>query len=230
MSDTDKLLATVKAWMDAARLGPDWRLPPERELAAVFSVGRSELRRVLAVLEAEGVIWRRVGKGTFLTRSEAAQDLAVEGIAARTSPIAAMQARIAVEPELARLAALNVTSEQIGQLRRLCDEMRIADSWDAYAELDWRFHNLIAEATGNVLLVQIQRLLNGVRRFVVWGNLIKRPLRPPNDYHSFAEHTEIIDALEARDAERAVLAMRGHLGETSAHLADLRAAHGAAGV
>lgn len=227
MNDSDQLLTTVRDWMSAVRLGGDGRLPPERELSGTFGVGRTELRRVLSVLETEGVIWRRVGKGTFLTRHDTGEDLAVEDVAAKTSPLAAMQARIAVEPELARLAALNATSQQIGELRALCEDMRQAQSWDAYAELDWRFHNLIAEATGNVLLVQIQRLLNGVRRFVVWGNLIKRPVRPPDDYHSFGEHTEIIDALEARDAERAMDAMRGHLAETIANLVDHRAARGA---
>ena len=227
MNDADQLLTTVRDWMGSVRLGADGRLPPERELASTFAVGRSEMRKVLATLEAEGAIWRRVGKGTFLTHHDGGEDLAVEDIAAKTSPLAAMQARAAIEPELARLAALNATSQQIGEMRRLCEDMRQAQSWDAYAELDWRFHNLIAEATGNVLLVQIQRLLNGVRRFVVWGNLVKRPVRPPSDYHSFAEHAEIIDALEARDAERAMRAMRDHLGETSANLVDQRMARGA---
>jgi len=129
-----------------------------------------------------------------------------------------MQARRVVEPELARLAALNATSAQFLEMRKLCSEMRRTPTWEEYAELDWRFHNLIAEATGNILLVEIQRLLNGVRRFVVWGNLVKRAAGPPSNYHSFGEHEEILDAIQTRDSDRAMRAMLSHLGGTEAQL------------
>jgi DNA-binding FadR family transcriptional regulator len=150
-----------------------------------------------------------------------------EDIAARTSPMAAMQARSVIEPELGRLAALNATSAQIAEMRDLCAQMRLARSWEDYAELDWRLHNAIAEATGNVLLVEIQLLLNGVRRYVVWGGLIKRPVGPPADYHSFGEHEQIVDAIEARDGDAAMRAMLAHLGGTRSHLADYRQLNGA---
>jgi DNA-binding FadR family transcriptional regulator len=220
------LNSTVRHWLSAVRLSADARLPPERELAKKFRVSRAELRKVLAVLEAEGQIQRHVGKGTFVVNPPSDSRPNGEDIAARTSPLAAMQARRAVEPELARLAALNATSAQFLAMRKLCSEMRRAPTWEAYAELDWRFHNLIAEATGNVLLVEIQRLLNGVRRFVVWGNLVKRAEGPPSDYHSFGEHEEIIDAIEARDSDRAMRAMLSHLGGTQSQLIDYQSLQG----
>jgi DNA-binding FadR family transcriptional regulator len=217
------LHSTVRHWLSAARLSADGRLPPERELAKKFCVSRAELRKILAVLAEEGKIQRHVGKGTFLVHPSEDPRPNGQDIAARTSPLAAMQARRVVEPELARLAAVNATSAQFAEMRKLCSEMRRAPTWEAYAELDWRFHNLIAEATGNVLLVEIQRLLNGVRRFVVWGNLVKRAAGPPSDYHSFGEHEEILDAIEARDSERAMRAMLSHLGGTQAQLIDYQA-------
>ena len=220
------LNSTVRHWLSAVRLSADARLPPERELAKKFRVSRAELRKVLAVLEAEGQIQRHVGKGTFVVNPPSDSGPNGEDIAARTSPLAAMQARRAVEPELARLAALNATSAQFLEMRKLCSEMRHAPTWEAYAELDWRFHNLIAEATGNVLLVEIQRLLNGVRRFVVWGNLVKRAEGPPSDYHSFGEHEEIFDAIQARDSDRAMRAMLSHLGGTQSQLIDYQSLQG----
>jgi DNA-binding GntR family transcriptional regulator len=68
-------------------------------------------------------------------------------------------------------------------------------------DLDWKFHDVLAEATGNVLLVEIQRIVNRARRAVVWGHLEKRPVGPEADYHSIAEHDAIIDAIakEARE-------------------------------
>lgn len=214
------LFSAVRYWLSAVRLSSDARLPPERQLAEKFCVSRAELRKVLAVLEDEGQIERYVGRGTFVVDRPRNSRPAGEDIAARTSPLAAMQARSVVEPELARLAALNATSAQFTDLRKLCSQMRRAQTWEAYAELDWQFHNLIAEATGNVLLVEIQRLLNGVRRFVVWGNLVKRAKGPPSDYHSFAEHEEILEAIQSRDGDRAMRAMLSHLGQTQSQLID----------
>jgi DNA-binding FadR family transcriptional regulator len=225
MMEVAHLDSTVRHWLSAVRLSADARLPPERDLAKKFRVSRAELRKVLAVLEAEGQIQRHVGKGTFVVPPPA--DFRPDGqdIAARTSPLAAMQARRAVEPELARLAALNATTAQFVEMRKLCSEMRRTPTWEAYEELDWRFHNLIGEATGNVLLVEIQRLLNGVRRFVVWGNLVKRAEGPPSDYHSFGEHEEILDAIQSRDSDRAMRAMLSHLGGTQSQLVDYQSLH-----
>ena len=156
------LLATIRKWLSAHRLDGNLRLPPERELATKFCVSRAELRKVLSILEDEGQIQRHVGRGTFIVEGAAQSALPSEDIAARTSPFAAMQVREIIEPELCRLAALNATSTQVAEMRSLCQRMRRSKSWDEYAELDWRFHNVIAEATGNVLLVEIQSLLNVV--------------------------------------------------------------------
>lgn len=222
MAEPAHLISTVRKWLSASNLEANQRLPPERELAAKFCVSRAELRKALAVLEDQGVIRRHVGRGTFVTRGTGAAT-PDEGIAAKTSPLAAMQARSVIEPELARLAALSATSAQIAEMRRLCTDMRRSTTWETYAELDWLFHNVLAEATGNVLLAEIQRILNNVRRYVVWGNLLKRPVGPPSDYHSFGEHEAIVDAIAERDSERARRTMLEHLGGTKSHLADFLA-------
>ena len=64
------------------------------------------------------------------------------------------------------------------------------------------------------------RLVNGVRRYVVWGNLIKRPIGPAKDYHSFMEHEQIVEAIASRDRDAAHRAMLNHLGGTRAHMID----------
>ncbi|GAA0322614.1 FCD domain-containing protein [Sphingomonas oligophenolica] len=213
-----ELLDAIRAWLTEFRRGSARRLPAERELAAVFSVSRAELRKALTVIEQEGQIRRHVGRGTFIVPRPGDSAATTEGVAKRTSPMAAMEARAAVEPELARLAALNATSTDFAAMRALAEEMRTAATWSDYAELDWQFHNRLAEATGNVLLIEIQRLLNGVRRHVVWGNLRKGDGAPPPDYHSFREHEEILSAIEAREGDRAMRAMRGHLEKTRQQL------------
>jgi DNA-binding FadR family transcriptional regulator len=221
MRASDAILRDLRAWLSEARLPEDGRLPPERALAARFGVKRAELRKALAVIEEEGRLHRHVGRGTFLTKVDGA-DIPAHAVvvAHRTSPPEAMQARIVVEPEIARLAALKATGTQIKEMRELCAQMRRATAWSEYEHLDWRFHDLLAEASGNSLLLEIQRLVNGVRRAVVWGHLAKRPIGPSSDYHSFAEHDAIVEAIASRDRRGAAEAMRRHLNSTASTMLD----------
>ena len=220
MTHAPSQFTALRHRLNEVQSGPDQRLPPERKLAEKFAVSRAELRKALATLEREGLIHRHVGRGTFVTQPGETAAAEAEEVAAMTNPVDAMQARTMVEPDIARIAAMRANSRQIAEMQKLCGEMRQAKTWDVYAELDWRFHNLLAEATGNVVLVEIQRLVNGVRRFVVWGNLIKRPVGPAKDYHSFMEHEQIVEAIANRDGEGAYAAMLDHLGGTRAHMID----------
>ena len=221
------LRETVRDWLLSFPTGADQRLPPERELAEKFAVGRGQLRKVLSELEKEGLIQRFVGRGTFVVGEQTGSQRNTEDIAAASSPVAAMQARSLIEPEIARLAAYHATSNQISDLRKLCRQMRQAETWEVYAELDWQFHNVLADATANTVLVEVQRLVNGIRRYVVWGNLVKRPIGPDPSYHSFAEHERIVEAIASRDGDRAYQAMLDHLGGTKSDMADYQSTAGA---
>ena len=212
------LYDTVRDWMLSFPTGADQRLPPERELAEKFAVGRGQLRAVLSELEKEGLIQRFVGRGTFVVRNRTNGARNPEDIAASSSPVAAMQARNIIEPEIARLAAYHASSKQIEQMRNLCRRMRQSETWEIYAELDWEFHNLLAEATANTVLQEVQQLVNGIRRYVVWGALVKRPVGPQADYHSFDEHERVVDAIASRDGNAAAQAMLDHLGGTKSHM------------
>ncbi len=65
MDDPAHVRAQLLAMIDGGGLGRDGRLPPERELSARFGLPRRSVRRVPTALEAEGLVWRRQGKGTF---------------------------------------------------------------------------------------------------------------------------------------------------------------------
>jgi DNA-binding FadR family transcriptional regulator len=218
-SEKRGVLPHLRDWLATAALPGDGRLPPERAIATRLGVNRGEVRKALAVLEAEGRVWRHVGRGTFATRAQPAAG-EIAAIAQETSPPAAMEARLIVEPELARLAALRATAAQIAELRRLAAAARAAPGWAAYEEADFRLHELVAEASGNRLLLEVERLVNGVRRSVVWGHLARRPEGPSADYHSFDEHDAIIEAIARRDRRGAAEAMRRHLESTARALAE----------
>jgi DNA-binding FadR family transcriptional regulator len=174
-------------------------------------------------MEEQGRIRRHVGRGTFLSSLPETPAEIIDRTALKTSPRAAMEARRAVEPQLAWLAAQNATLEQVQELQRLCSAMEGAKSWDEYAELDWRFHNLIAQATANVLLIEVQQLLNSVRRRVVWDDLDTSSAAPPPTYHSFAEHDAVVAAIAAHNPSAALVAMEAHLEGTRQRLLNGRA-------
>lgn len=207
-----RIIDRLTDWLQGASLPPDGRLPPERALCAELGVSRAELRKALAILEARGHLDRQVGRGTFFRGpSDGPIDPDHRRLAERTSPHEAMTARLALEPELASLAAIHATPRQLAEAQALSDAMRGAATWADYERLDKDFHALIAQASGNALLTDLHRIVNAVRASVVWGKLQIPPEGPPADYHSFGEHEEIVDAIRRHDRALAHAAMRRHL-------------------
>src|SRR5262249_52085210 len=135
----------------------------------------------------------------------------VAAITRRTNPAEVMRTRLLIEPEVARLAALNATSSQIAEMYGCLERTRAAATWRQYEAWDNRLHRVIAEATQNQLLLALLDTLSAVRRAVAWGRLRANPVKPDPDHHSFAEHDAIVVAIEERDMTRAAEHMRRHL-------------------
>jgi DNA-binding FadR family transcriptional regulator len=204
-------LTQLKAYLAQLNLPENARLPPERELCDILGVSRGDLRKALALMEAEGEVWRHVGKGTFLgTRPPQELSLIAE-VAGRSNPAEVMRARLLVEPLLAGEAALHATGEAIAEMRLCLEGARRAQSWRQYESWDNRLHRAVAEGADNLVLLALFDSLNAIRRTVVWGRLRVTPERPPADHHSFADHDEIVAAIEHRDVAAATRAMRRHL-------------------
>jgi DNA-binding FadR family transcriptional regulator len=217
-------LVQLRAYLAQRDLPPDSRLPPERELCEILGVSRGDLRKALAVLETEGQVWRHVGKGTFIGSGPIDEVVHVADIAARTNPSDLMRARLILEPELAREAALHATLDDIVAMRECMARTRVAETWRQYENLDNLLHRQIAQATRNTVLLGLFDALNSIRRAVVWGRLRPEPERPPADHHSFTEHERFVDAIEDRDLAGAAAAMRVHLQSVARHLIPLREA------
>ena len=200
------------------------RLPAERELGEALGVSRGELRKALAVLEKDGQIWRHVGKGTFVGSRPVNETVAVSEIANRTNPADLMRARLILEPEIAREAALHATPDDIAAMRRAMAQTRAAKTWRQYENFDNLLHRQIAQACRNTVLVGLFDALNAIRRAVVWGRLRIEPAHPPADHHSFREHEQIVDAIEQRDLTGAANGMRIHLQSVGRRLVPLREA------
>lgn len=214
----ESALTQLRAWLVQRALPPSTRLPPERELSELLGVSRGELRKALAILEKHGELWRHVGKGTFIGARPVAEMSSVAEISAQTTPSEVMRARLAIEPELAREAALHATADDISEMKLSITGARAAETWRQYENWDNRLHRAIAVAAHNALLLAIFDTVNAVRRTVVWGRLRDEAPHPPSDHHSFAEHAAIIEAIEDRDLGAAASRMRQHLESVQAAL------------
>jgi len=208
---TDATLVQLRAWLSQSEFGAETRLPPERVLSEELGVTRGDLRKALAVLEREGVIWRHVGKGTFIGARPLDNMLGLAQIGNQTNPAEVMRTRLLLEPILAREAARNATRQDMAEISTLMQQARAAETWRQYEALDTALHRAIAKSGGNGLMLMFFDTRNAVRRSVVWGRLRTVPDRPPPDHHSFREHAAIVAAIQIRDLEGAEAAMRGHL-------------------
>lgn len=195
---------------------PHRPLPPEREMAAGLGVSRRSVRRALEVLEAEGQVWRRQGKGTFVGPTPPCAAMNVSHFASRTSFAEVMEARLHLEPSLAALAAVRASAEQIAMLRRLTERTRQyqdAEAPDSESlELwDGALHRGIAEAAGNRLLLDIFEMLDAIRRDPLWRGM-RQKARSHDRLDGYGhDHEDIVNAIEQRNAQGAAQAMRRHL-------------------
>lgn len=210
---------SLKAFISAGNYAPGDRLPAERELIGALGMTRTTLRRALDSLEQEGLIWRHVGKGTFLAEPQEKQ---VEGclthISQQLTPVKMMRARLSIEPAIAREAALHATGEAMARIRQAIEHSEAAESWAEYEACDDAFHHAIAVASDNILLSGLYEQMNKVQRNVAWGKVVRETVRPPRSHSSFAEHRQIAEAIETRQPALAQDAMRRHVGSVSARL------------
>lgn len=206
----DDPLIRLRAYLSAQDLSLNDRLPPERELCSELGLTRAALRKAMAVLESEGQVWRQVGRGTFIGARPVLNLAEVKYLSSISSPTQIIDARLIIEPELARLAALHAIAKDFSELRLSHRRCKEAKSWRVFESWDNRFHYAIAAVTRNKLLMTIFETLNAVRRSITWQTY-RDSQSPPASYSTFAEHDEIVDAILGREPNLAADAMRKHL-------------------
>ncbi|WP_058974113.1 FadR/GntR family transcriptional regulator [Type-D symbiont of Plautia stali] len=193
---------------------PDRALPTERELAERFNVGRREIRRALDVLEEEGRIWRKQGKGTFVGPAAPVQPLALHDLPQQSNLLEVMEARLQLEPGLARLAALRASKEQIALMQRLLERMHgitAPEDGDQHELWDSAFHRAIAEAAGNRLMLGLFDAVDAVRRDPGWQHLRVQARTPARLDTYDNHHQRLVNHIAQRQPHEAAAAMREHL-------------------
>ena len=192
---------------------PGAKLPTERELASRFALPRNAVRRTLAQLEAEGAITRHVGRGTFVSQPSTTSmraDRAPESLL-QTSPAELMEARLFIEPALAELIVTHATPADFERMETCLERAERANTLDGFELWDAALHQAFATATHNRFVIRVLEMAAAVREQAEWGKLKDRIVTASRRVIYQEEHRAIVQALKARDAERARQAILAHL-------------------
>lgn len=186
------------------------RLPPSRSLADTLGVARNTLRQALHQLEREGLLETRAGSGTYVTG--AAMLETPQRVLQEATPLELIDARFALEPHICRLCVLHGRREDFEELERLCARMEAAEhDPSGFSEADTAFHLAMARATRNNLLIWLIEHINSVRSLDEWTRMRTLTLDPEMIRRYNALHRALLEAIRAREPERAATKMKEHL-------------------
>ena len=190
-NETPSLSLAEQAYQELKRRILTLQLRPglfvnERELMELLGIGRMPVHQA-------------VHRKGLVIRPDSLQDM-----------LTLLEARLAMEPNIAALAATRATKEQVAELKRLVSESkRIVNQSErmSFMKLDRAFHGLIAEAAGNRILADAQRPLHE-RSELIWH---LRVMREDGLVVNQREHANILKAIIERDANATRKAMEEHL-------------------
>jgi DNA-binding FadR family transcriptional regulator len=204
-------------------------LPPERDLATIFGVGRATVQQAIRLLVDDGLVESRRGRyrgGNFVVgqdESGVGMDALLIRLRGRAGEVKeALAYRQAVEPAAARLAALGRSREQLRSLRRANAAAGGAQSDAEFMQRDTEFHLELGDASGNRFLRQ------GIEDIRVQLNDAMIALPDSHLWHerSAAEHEAVLRAVTDRDGDAAGVAMRSHIDHTAQSIGALLSALG----
>ena len=210
------VMAHIKNAILNGQLKFEDKIPTERELAAGFNVSRNMVREAIRALEIAGYLEVRQGpKGGAFVR-EFTPDRLSEGfldyyVAKKLSMEELNNVRLHIEPEVARLAALNINTENAATLQSVVDGEYMADAIDDRVASLTKFHLALAEVCGNFFYeIMINVLVSITREIVVAGYR-----GGDSVVHGLEQHNQILKAVLDGNPQTAHKAMYDHLTEFS---------------
>lgn len=193
------------------KLKPGDKLPPERELAEMFSVSRSSIRDAIRSLELSGLVEPRQGMGTVVREVTADSLLGplVNALKRRQELVGELlEVRKMIEPPLAARAAIHASEDEIKKmediLRRQAEKMARDEMT---IEEDSEFHYTIAMASRNSVILKVLDLLMDLLRETRERSL-QLAGRPQK---SLAGQRQVLAAIKKGNSAAAEAAMRRHI-------------------
>lgn len=203
----------VTDWLRERIVSGQWkrdeRIPSEFELMEQLQVSRGTLREAIKALSHAGMLEVLRGDGTYV-RAANEFDGAAQQVYREHKDTDVLQLRFALDTQAARLAALRADAGEMAKLRELLDDRRRA--WhagdiQAWIDADWKFHLVVAEATGNRLLHEVYTSFNDIFH----GTKMHQRLLDGFDGCLAAGHEELLGAIEARDEKTAAASVLANL-------------------
>lgn len=210
-----RMVERIKAMISEGEVGPQQRLPTERDLSTRFGVSRGSVREAIRTLTTLGVLEVRHGAGVYVTALRPADLLEAFGVLAEVSPdptlLEVLQVRGMIEPAATALAAARATEEDLQDIGALLDRLEDADRHVAPGEsgaFDLGFHRRIVACAGNATLSAVHAGLSSpTLNERVWSGHEAEGLA--QDLHD--DHRRILEALIDRDPEAARAAAAVHV-------------------
>ena len=197
----------IRSLIVSGAVGPGSRLG-QAEFADQLGISRTSVREALRRLAGDGLVEFEVNRGFFVL------DIGLDSVLQR------LEARLVLEPAIARLAAKRRVDADLEAMRATIEAEEAARSSDDAHDASRAFHMAMATATRNDALV---RLLDGLWIADVGRRLLaRRRLAPGWQDDDVAEHVEIVTAIEARNEARAEELVRTHVGAAFVHWSDRR--------
>ncbi|MFV0436519.1 MAG: FadR/GntR family transcriptional regulator [Desulfopila sp.] len=200
---------------------PGETLPSEKELSAQLGVSRPVLREALRALESQGFLEIRRGSrgGAYVTdlNNISFKDNLTELL--RTGKLSmdeVTEARLHLEPEVFRQAALHASDQQLAEIRALVEKRQCLQDRVERIRIDSDFHRLVSKASNNPLY---SRFMQIIFDFVeVFATTLE-----PEDFHVHDEkdHPAILAALLARDGDRVAALVHEHTKKVTASMIEL---------
>lgn len=196
----------IKSSILNGSMKPGDRLQPERELVKHFQASRISVREALKNLETSGLLEIKPGSGVFVS------EVSSKPISDSFSSILRMQkisinelteARIILEPYIAKIAAKKITSEDLKKLEQNIHEAsKVVKSNTPSPAQNIEFHSLVAAATHNqVITLTMKTLLDVVKEMTleITNNLQRRT---ETSRQAVAYHKKILKALGEKNSQR----------------------------
>ncbi|HKS49484.1 MAG TPA: FCD domain-containing protein [Amycolatopsis sp.] len=214
MSLTDEAIAEIHRLIQAGKLKPGAKLPPEQQLAAELNISRGSMREAVKALSVARVLDVRRGDGTYVT--SLAPSVLLEGLGVAVelmhgkTVLELTEVRRLFEPVATGLAATRVSAEGLAEIRGHLDAMiEAGDDIESLVRHDAAFHRSVVAATGNEALTTLLEGISGrTLRARVWRGMVEAS----SAHRTVAEHEAIYSALADGDAALAQAAALLHVG------------------
>jgi DNA-binding FadR family transcriptional regulator len=209
----DRLYEALLGRILSGDYAPGQRLPSEELLASEFGVSRPVVRQALSRLREEDFIASRRGSGSYVRQPEEDAPAPFAPISCVADIERCFEFRLTIESRAAALAARQRNTAQLEGIRAAHAHLEAVLMTGALGnEADFRFHDAVAEASGNRFFLETLHVLRPhIDTCMRMLPRLAQRRTPSRVARVRAEHRAILDAIVAGDARRAERAMAAHI-------------------